>query len=210
MAVNGSVRERARRERLPNEERQKQILKVAGRIFRSRPYGDVSLEEIAEAAGIARGLINHHFGTKRELYLAVIRRALSAPLIPVPGYIHGTSLEQRVRESFNSWLSGVERNPKLWLDSIRGAGIGDLEVVAMVEEARELAVERVAEVAGLGPVEELSAQERGLLRTWISMAEAAVIQWIEYDRLTREEVFDLMVEFGTPRLQRMIEERAGQ
>ena len=34
----------------------------------------------------------------------------------------------------------------------------------------------------------------GLLRTWEALAEGAVRQWLEYDRLSREQVHVLMVE----------------
>ena len=53
---------------------------------------------------------------------------------------------------------------------------------------------RLAEVIGLGPVDELSPERLGLLRAWEALAEGAVRQWLEYDRLNREQVHVLMVE----------------
>ena len=78
----GSGRPRARR--LAPDERRAQILRAADEIFRSHPYDEVSLDSIADAAGITRGLISHHFGTKRELYVEVVRRLMRIPELPVP------------------------------------------------------------------------------------------------------------------------------
>jgi ATP-binding cassette subfamily B protein len=58
--------------RLDPDERRRQILDCASRLFSERHYGSVSLDRVAEAAGITRGLLHHYFGTKRELYLAVV------------------------------------------------------------------------------------------------------------------------------------------
>ena len=49
------------------------------RLFGDRPYSLVSTTEIAREAGLARGLLNHYFGTKRDLYVAVVRRLVRLP-----------------------------------------------------------------------------------------------------------------------------------
>jgi AcrR family transcriptional regulator len=47
-------------------------LTAAGRhLFAERGYAAVTAEEIAAAAGLTRGALRHHFGDKRELFLAV-------------------------------------------------------------------------------------------------------------------------------------------
>ncbi|HEX4902754.1 MAG TPA: helix-turn-helix domain-containing protein, partial [Acidimicrobiales bacterium] len=58
-----------RRVRLDSEERRSQILQAATGLFLRRPYADVSITDIAEAAGVARGLLHHYFESKRALYL---------------------------------------------------------------------------------------------------------------------------------------------
>ncbi|WP_287931940.1 helix-turn-helix domain-containing protein, partial [Arthrobacter sp.] len=56
-----------RRQRLSPDERREQIFACAQRLFAQRPYEDVSATDIASAAGVARGLVNHYFGNKRGL-----------------------------------------------------------------------------------------------------------------------------------------------
>jgi AcrR family transcriptional regulator len=185
---------RSRARRLAPDERRAQILRVADEIFRSQPYDEVSLDQIAEAAGITRGLISHHFGTKRELYVESVRRLMRVPALPVPEYVQGATARSRLDESVDAWLSAIERSRDLYLAATATPGMGDPEIAAIVEEMRDAAARRLAEVLGLGPVAELSPVRLGLLRSWEALAEGAIRQWLEYGRLTREQVRRLMVE----------------
>src|SRR6266487_1444027 len=77
-----------RRAYLQADDRRQQILTVAARQFAERNYDAVSMEEVAKEAGIARGLLHHYFGAKRELYLEVVRAMLAVPddlFIPAGG-----------------------------------------------------------------------------------------------------------------------------
>lgn len=183
------------RTRLSAEDRRAQILGVASEVFRSRPYGQISLDEIAAEAGVARGLINHHFGTKRGLYIEVAKLTIRAPDFPIPEYVQGQTLRQRLELSISAWLDTIEHDKSVWLDSLR-TGLGDPEVVELAEQARELASEQAVRVMGLGPIEEFSPQRRGLMRAWQALAEGAVVQWLVYDRLTRRQVEAMIVESG--------------
>jgi AcrR family transcriptional regulator len=48
------------------------ILKAARRLFAERDYAAVSIRDIAAAAGVSHGLLQHHFGTRQQLVAAVI------------------------------------------------------------------------------------------------------------------------------------------
>lgn len=46
--------------------------------FAERGYAAVSIEDIASGAGVTRGAVAHHFGTKRRLFEQVLARAQEA------------------------------------------------------------------------------------------------------------------------------------
>lgn len=189
-----SKRSQGHSSRLSAAERREQILAVAADVFRERPYGDVSLDRIAAQSGVARGLINHHFGTKRELYVEVVRGIMGVPALPIPDDVHGDTLERRVDASIARWLDAIERDRDIWLDSLRTAGMGDPEIAAIAEDAREEAVRRAVQVMGLGSVDELGPERTGLMRAWLALAEGAVLQWLAYGRLTKQQVHSLAVD----------------
>ncbi len=57
-------------ERAPQvEETRRQILAAALKLFPSRGVHGVSVEAVADAAGVSRGIVYHHFGSKRDLHL---------------------------------------------------------------------------------------------------------------------------------------------
>jgi TetR/AcrR family transcriptional regulator len=53
------------------------ILAAAENLFASRGYDAVSMNEIAQAAGVSKANIFHHFSNKKALYLEVLRTACS-------------------------------------------------------------------------------------------------------------------------------------
>lgn len=168
------------------DDRRQQILDRAQTLFRERPYGEVSNTEIAAAAGVSRGLLNHYFGTKRELYLAAVAEMLAVPPVPVPEYVAGASVRDRVCESVNGWLQLLESNQETWLAAL-GTG-GDPELESIVDAARERTVDHIIEVVGLGPVARTRPEVRGMLRGFSGMAESTSAEWLKRGRLTRHQV----------------------
>lgn len=61
------------RQLLRKDERRAQLISTAARAFVRGGYGATSLDEVAAEAGVTKVLIYHHFASKRELYLAVLR-----------------------------------------------------------------------------------------------------------------------------------------
>ena len=60
--------------RLDPGTRREQILDAANALFAERGYDEVSVEDIASAAGVTRGLVHHYFGGRKEVYIALLER----------------------------------------------------------------------------------------------------------------------------------------
>jgi len=48
-----------------------ELVRVARGLFGERGYEATSIEDVAEAAGVTKGAVYHHFGSKRDLFQAV-------------------------------------------------------------------------------------------------------------------------------------------
>jgi AcrR family transcriptional regulator len=61
----------------PRAERSRQrILDAAGQCFAASGYARTTVEEVASRAGVSKGLVHHHFGTKERILEAVLERTL--------------------------------------------------------------------------------------------------------------------------------------
>ena len=159
------------RSRLDHDQRRRQILDCAASLLAARPYGEVSMEDVAAAAGVTRGLLHHYFGTKRDLHLELMRDMLRATQCPCPSSCRGVTPEQRLAESVDRWLDAIWRNRRMWLATLGGAGLGrDPEAERIWDRARDASVDRMIVVLGLGPATLASDALRGLLRSYAAFA----------------------------------------
>jgi AcrR family transcriptional regulator len=182
-------------QRLDYDERRAQILACARRLFSERNYDSVSTTDIARAAGVARGLLHHYFGTKRDLYLEVVRTLVRMPSNPVPLQNPGRGIEVVITESVDRWLTMLERNRETWLAAIGPRGLGrDPEVEAILEQAREQAADRLIEALQTYEAAQAPGELRATIRAYSGFAEAASVEWLLRRRLTRVQVRALLVQ----------------
>jgi AcrR family transcriptional regulator len=183
-------------QRLDHDERRRQILACARRLFSERSYDAVSTTDIAAEAGVARGLLHHYFGTKRDLYLEVVRELMRMPSNPVPLQAPGRGIDLVIDESVDRWLTMLERNRGTWLaaNAARGLGGADPELEAILEEAREEAADRLIEALQTYEAETAPPSLRAAIRAYSGFAEAASVEWLARERLTREQVQILLTE----------------
>src|SRR3954466_435736 len=65
----------AGRVRMTPDSRREQLLELGVRLLSTRSLDELSIEMLAEEAGISRGLLYHYFGNKQDFHRAVCRRA---------------------------------------------------------------------------------------------------------------------------------------
>lgn len=147
--------------------------------------------DVAEAAGVARGLLHHYFGSKRDLYLEVVRELSRLPSLPVPGDADATAATWEA--GVDLWLSAIEANRELWLTAIGAGATGrDPEIDSILDEARELVAERVLQALGLD-AEPIPDELRALVRAYGGLAEEVTREWLERARLSREQARAVLV-----------------
>ena len=180
------------RTRLDHDVRRRQILDAASRLFAVRHYSSVPMREIADAAGLARGLLHHYFGSKRALYLEVAREMLSVPALPLTRDDDPRSEDLWAR-SVDAWLDLVETNRATWLAAVRAGETGhDPQLRQIIDDASELVAERVIEALGMDG-RTASPELRAVVRAYGGLAQEATREWLERGRLSRAQVRVLLV-----------------
>ena len=110
-----SSRAAGRRRRLPAAQRRETLIAAASELFAQRGFDHVSLDEVAERAGVTKVIVYRHFASKKDLYLellAIHRDELLGTL--TEGMVADTPLAARVPAAADAWFSYVERNPFAW------------------------------------------------------------------------------------------------
>lgn len=103
-----------RNQRLPREDRVRDIMKAAREVFCERGFANSSISEIAQRAGIAQGTIYKFFGSKRDVVVAVLEEwygSMQAELLEeLPG-IQGA--RDRLRYFVWRHLTFIKQSPEM-------------------------------------------------------------------------------------------------
>ena len=178
------------RHRLEPDARRHQIIEAVRPLYLSRPFNDVSTAELAEAAGVARGLINHYFGSKRDLFIEVMRSSIRMPESELPD-LSEFPLEERVRRTMDWILEAAETYGHAWV-SVSGAanlhGASDLQVV--VDEADDHAARLTLDAIGLPDDPHLRAR----LRATAALVKSVCREWLQRETMTRTEALELLTD----------------
>ncbi|MGW6268550.1 TetR/AcrR family transcriptional regulator [Streptomyces sp. NPDC055060] len=173
------------RRRMGVEERRQQLIGVALDLFSHRSPDDVSIDEIAAAAGISRPLVYHYFPGKLSLYEAALQRAaddLADRFVePKEGPLGSRLL--RVMGRFLDFVDG--HGPGFSALMRGGPAVGSSTTNAMIDSVRQAAYVQI--LAHLG-VTDPSARLELVIRSWISLAESTALIWLDGRRIPRAEL----------------------
>lgn len=131
---------------------------------------------IGERAGVTPALVNHYFGTKRELYLAVLREAAAEISAVVRTDLDGLPLTERVSRNLDEFLDSVERDRGAWRLLFGARSRSDPDVARFVAVVRGQTIARMAR-NNAGEAEPSAELLLGL-RIFQGAAEAAAEEWL--------------------------------
>jgi AcrR family transcriptional regulator len=179
------------RRRLPPDVRRQEILRVALRAFRSHSYDDVQIDAVAREAGASRALINHYFGDKRGLYLAVARD-VAARMPEMVRTDLDLGVEEMVAANTDAWLDLIEANPKTSLMFLGAGPFGDEELAALQDEIRDGVARRIL-VNHLGTTDIPPAAQL-TMRAGVGMMEVALRDWATGRGGTRAQTRTIIIQ----------------
>src|SRR3954468_22327412 len=137
----------ASRVRMSPDNRREQLLELGVRLLSTRPLEELSIETLAEEAGISRGLLYHYFGNKQDFHTAVVQRAADDLYARTAPTGEGTPLEQ-LAGSLARYVDYVAENYQGYVSLLRGAAGGHESLREIYESARSALTDRLFE----GPV----------------------------------------------------------
>jgi AcrR family transcriptional regulator len=166
--------------RLPAAERRQQLLEVALVAFGREGFTHTSMNDVAEAAGVTKPVLYQHFGSKRELYLEVLREVGGQMVGEVAKAIaaaHGP--RQQVEAGFQAYFAWVARERHGFEVLFAGDTRRDPEFLA---ELGKVETEFADAIAELIVVDGMTHERRRVLAYGIvGIGETTCRHWIAND-----------------------------
>jgi AcrR family transcriptional regulator len=175
-----------------NGSRRQSILNAGVEIFGRTPYDQVSIDDLAEHAGVAHGLLFHYFESKRGLYLAVLRRTADdlREIHFVPN--RNFSPARQVRAILNRHIDYIEQHPQTLLAYGHGGVGADPEARAIMEESRwEGLMQILAALEIEAPTPAIKMALRGSAGF---LDEAMIYRMTHESRLPRTQLLEMSIE----------------
>jgi AcrR family transcriptional regulator len=139
--------------RMTADERREAILEAARDEFASTGYHGTSTETIADAAGISQPYLFRLFGTKKELFLASLRRCFRETLETFMRAAEGKRGEEALKAMGESYMGLLTDRSRLMAQMQAYASCDDPEIRAVVREGYGDLFSWTERVSGLPPAE---------------------------------------------------------
>ncbi|GLW12583.1 TetR family transcriptional regulator [Microtetraspora sp. NBRC 13810] len=184
----GPAGARPARRRLSVDRRREELMAAALELFSRHDAEEVSIDDVASAAGASRALVYHYFGGKQELYAAALRSA-AARLEETLCLRDGGRPLDELAGGLRRYFDFVEEHATGFAALLRGGQAG--EVGEIVDGVRRRLYQLVSrQICAAEP----GALLRITLRSWIASVETAALDWLEHRDVERAVVERVLVD----------------
>lgn len=165
-----------KRVRLAPAQRRSQLIALGVEMLATRTLDELSVEDIAQHAGISRGLLFHYFASKQEFHTEVARAA-AAELIARTEPDPDLPPLEALRSGLAAFIDYVADNPDSYLSLVRGAASGDSDMRAIFDQTRATMAGRV--ITELGSLQlPMGTRAELAVHGWVAFVEECVVRAI--------------------------------
>ncbi|MGC0362272.1 AcrR family transcriptional regulator [Rhodococcus sp. 27YEA15] len=161
-----------RRVRLGPEQRRAQLLDIGARLFTERAFEDVWIEEVAEIAGVSRGLMYHYFPNKRDFFAAIVERE-SHRLLHTTEPDESLPVREQIAAGLAAYIEYIAKNSR----GVRAINVGALSadpaIRAIVDNELDAQQRRILD--GLGLQGESRIVGAVAVRGWIAFVRTVCL-----------------------------------
>ncbi len=170
--------------------RRSELIATGRKLFADTSYDALSMDDIAQHAGVAKGLIYYYFKSKRGYYLAIVEESVS-DLVARAASDTELPRRERVERTIDGYLRYAQHHQAAYRTIVTG-GVGfDTEVQAIRDTVREELIATIAE--GAYGRREIPRLARLALLGWLSSVEGITLAWLADLEPERETVCALLV-----------------
>lgn len=179
-----------KRTRLTPDQRRAQLIELGVTMLSDRPLDQISVEDIADQAGVSRGLLFHYFASKHDFHVAIVRHT-SREMLERTEPPEGLDPFSTLLVTLTSYVDYVVTESSSYVSLLRGTASGDPDMRAVFEDTRNRMVDRTLSQLprlGLERTPEIVLAVRG----WIAFTEEVTISWLREPAMEREDLIALL------------------
>ncbi|MFD7325362.1 TetR/AcrR family transcriptional regulator [Streptomyces sp. NPDC059875] len=170
--------------------RRSELIATGRKLFADTSYDALSMDDIAQHAGVAKGLIYYYFKSKRGYYLAIVEESV-ADLVARAASDTDLPRRERVERTVDGYLRYAQHHQAAYRTIVTG-GVGfDTQVQAIRDTVREELIATIAE--GAYGRRDLPRLAHLALLGWLSSVEGITLAWLGDLEPGREAVCALLV-----------------
>jgi AcrR family transcriptional regulator len=177
----------------PAEPGRARVLEAGLELFGERGYHATAVAGIGERAGISKSVLYHYFGSKADLYEAVIEAETRDLLQRVAAAVPEDPQAPRLRAGVEAYLDFLAERPVSWRLFLRDPPAEQ----PLIDVYERLARERAAGLAAL-----LTTPSKRSAASWRVELVATGIRafaawWYDHREVPREAIADAIMDFAT-------------
>jgi AcrR family transcriptional regulator len=151
-------------------------------MFAERPADQVSVEDVAAAAGASPALVHHYFGSRGKLVHAVLR-ATADELIDTLTVNRAASAADQLATGLTIYLDYLQTHPQSWTALLRAGESSDDPTAAIAASVDDHAM--AIAVRAVHPRGKPSAALELALRGWLAFVKDACLRWLQDNAVPR-------------------------
>ena len=166
------------------------LLRAGYRFIAKRPFDSVTVDEIADAAGVAHGLLFHYFGSKQGLYLEIMRDlAEQLEKIHLDQHLPDVAPEDKLAAFLHRHMDFIRRWPTAY--ALYSRGSLSAEVREIWEQSKQRALRIVLRYF---EIPQPTRRQLALARAWLAFFDELVLAWLQTSANGKESVVQISVD----------------
>lgn len=175
--------------RLGVDERRRQVLDASAALFAEHAFEEISMRQIADAAGVSKALLYHYFPGKIDLFKAAVLEA-AAELQSLIEPSDEDALAHQLAHSLDAYLRWIEGNARTWANLMQSAST-PAEARELVDSFRSRTMEMI--LAKLTGEHKPRPALRNAINGWLGYMDAAILDWVQTHDLPRQQLQDMLL-----------------
>lgn len=175
--------------RMQVDERRRQLLDAGAELFAKHSFEEISMRELAEAAGVSKPLLYHYFPSKIDLFKAAVSEKAEQLQRLIEPSSDRPAIEQ-LSQVLDSYLAWIEDNAQTWSKLLQSAATLP-EARELVEGFRQRTMDLI--LAQLTEGRKPRPALRIAIKGWLGYMDAAILDWTESKDLPRAKLRELLL-----------------